>query len=163
MLVLRVDNRLVHGQIIEGWLPYTGAKHLVVVNDAMAANALCTQIMGLAVPSRVQLHVVRVAEAVEVIQRYKAQKVLVLFENVKDLLKVVQDEPLSSYKPDFWSDIKCINIGNLHHAKNKTQIMEHISVTEQEITLLKELAKKFTLDFRCIPSEKSRGLHELSL
>ena len=35
----RVDNRLVHGQVIEAWLPYTGARHLIVANDELAAQA----------------------------------------------------------------------------------------------------------------------------
>ena len=34
MLWFRVDNRLVHGQVIEGWLPYVAARHLIVANDA---------------------------------------------------------------------------------------------------------------------------------
>ena len=36
----RVDNRLIHGQVIEGWLPYTGAAHLIVANDALAEDLL---------------------------------------------------------------------------------------------------------------------------
>lgn len=34
----RVDNRLIHGQIIEAWLPFTGAKYLIVADDALAEN-----------------------------------------------------------------------------------------------------------------------------
>ena len=49
----RVDNRLVHGQVIEAWLPYTGARHLIVANDELAADALRQQIIELAVPQRI--------------------------------------------------------------------------------------------------------------
>ena len=49
----RVDNRLVHGQVIEAWLPYTGAKHLVVANDELAGDVIRQQIIELAVPHRV--------------------------------------------------------------------------------------------------------------
>ena len=49
----RVDNRLVHGQVIEAWLPYTGAKHLVVANDELATDLLRRQIVELAIPQRV--------------------------------------------------------------------------------------------------------------
>ena len=42
----RVDNRLIHGQVIEGWLPYTGAAHLIVANDALAEDLLRQQIMS---------------------------------------------------------------------------------------------------------------------
>ena len=44
MLWFRVDNRLVHGQVIEGWLPYVAARHLIVANDAMSADLLQQQV-----------------------------------------------------------------------------------------------------------------------
>ena len=56
----RVDNRLVHGQVIEAWLPYTGARHLIVANDELAADALRQQIIELAVPQRILTHFIPV-------------------------------------------------------------------------------------------------------
>ena len=53
MTWFRVDNRLVHGQVIEGWLPHLAAKHLVVANDAFASDLLRQQIAELAVPEDV--------------------------------------------------------------------------------------------------------------
>ena len=46
MTWFRVDNRLVHGQVIEGWLPHLAAKHLVVANDAFASDLLRQQSEG---------------------------------------------------------------------------------------------------------------------
>ena len=60
MLWFRVDNRLVHGQVIEGWLPYVAARHLIVANDAMSADLLQQQIVSLAVPEQVAIHFVPV-------------------------------------------------------------------------------------------------------
>ena len=53
MAWFRIDNRLVHGQVIEGWLPYLNAGHLIVANDALALDELQQQIMRLAIPGRV--------------------------------------------------------------------------------------------------------------
>ena len=58
----RVDNRLVHGQVIEAWLPYTGARHLVVANDELADDIMRQQIIELAVPQRVMTHFINVKE-----------------------------------------------------------------------------------------------------
>ncbi len=55
MIWFRIDNRLVHGQIIETWLPYTRATRLVVCNDELAKDELRQQIMLLAVPGRIQV------------------------------------------------------------------------------------------------------------
>lgn len=53
MLWFRIDNRLVHGQIIEAWLPHIRAKTLLVANDELAQDELRQEIMSLAVPSDV--------------------------------------------------------------------------------------------------------------
>ena len=63
MLWVRVDNRLVHGQVIETWLPYTNAPYLLVVNDELAADPLRQTIISLAVPARITLRVLQVKEA----------------------------------------------------------------------------------------------------
>ncbi len=159
MLIFRVDNRLIHGQIIEGWLPYMGAQHVLVVSDAMANDALYLQIISLAVPKRVNLHVVEIVHVWHVIQKLGSEKVLVLFENCQDLQKVI----FSPFAPNLVQEIAFINIGNLHHEQGKKIILPHISLSVQECELLKMLAENFTLDFRCIPSEKNRGIHELCL
>lgn len=50
MTFVRIDNRLVHGQIIETWLPFTRARTIVVANDELAADPLRQEIMSLAIP-----------------------------------------------------------------------------------------------------------------
>ena len=60
MFWARIDNRLIHGQIIETWIPYTGARQLVVANDEMAADILQQEITALAIPSGVVPHFIRI-------------------------------------------------------------------------------------------------------
>ena len=54
MTLVRIDNRLIHGQIIETWIPYTGAKIVIVADDALAADDLQQEIMSLAIPQTVE-------------------------------------------------------------------------------------------------------------
>ncbi len=61
MAFVRVDNRLVHGQIIETWLPFTRARSIVVVNDELASDFLRQEIMSLAIPAGVHIEFVQVA------------------------------------------------------------------------------------------------------
>ena len=65
MLVLvRVDCRLIHGQIIEAWVPFTRADTLLVANDDAASDTLQRSIMEMAVPPRLKVEVLGVADAV---------------------------------------------------------------------------------------------------
>ena len=55
MRFVRIDNRLVHGQVIETWLPHTRAGMIVVVNDELSGNMLRQEIMSLAIPDGVEI------------------------------------------------------------------------------------------------------------
>ena len=63
IVLLRVDDRLVHGQVVEGWLPTLGADLVVVVSDVSASDPVQSALMKMALPSGVGLLVLGVADA----------------------------------------------------------------------------------------------------
>lgn len=148
----RVDNRLVHGQVIEAWLPYTGARHLVVANDSLAVDPLRQQIVSLAVPQRVQMHFCPLGGLPDVLAQCGEEPTLVLLENCQDVAHIVQ----------MGVCLTTLNVGNLHYAPGKKQILPHVAVTDDEALLLRGLFEKGAqLDFRSVPTEKARGMDEL--
>src|SRR4051794_14680395 len=54
---IRVDNRLVHGQVVEGWLPHLKVRRVVVLDREAARNPLTRASMGLAVPQSVTFQI----------------------------------------------------------------------------------------------------------
>lgn len=146
MTWFRVDNRLVHGQVIEGWLPYVAARHLVVANNAMAQDDLRQQITLLAVPQDVETHFVML-EALSATLQACGDDALVLFEDCKDARQA----------SDAGIPMKSLNIGNLHYGPGKKQLLPHVAVSEQDSEDLRTLLnRRIQLDFRCVPSEKVR-------
>ena len=51
--LVRVDNRLVHGQILEAWVPFIKAKCIFVVDDNSASDFFCETVIRMAVPSEI--------------------------------------------------------------------------------------------------------------
>ncbi len=157
MAIIRVDNRLVHGQVIETWLPYTDTKHLFVANDALKKDFLRQQIICLAIPQRVCVHFIEIQSVIEKIKLFKQEVIFILFETLQDLQ--------SALYQDVHTLVEYINIGNLHASSQenrKKQIVPHIFVDNEQWEILEKLIQTYTLDFRSIPSERNRGWHELS-
>ncbi len=141
---VRVDNRLVHGQVIEAWLPYIGARHLLVANDELAANDIQQQIISLAVPGRVGIAFVRVEALQDVFaeQDTAMAETLVLFGNCSDARRSVEN--------GFVFDV--LNIGNLHYSPGKRQLCPHVAVSDDDEACLRFFKRRdVTLDFRCVP------------
>ena len=147
MMWFRIDNRLVHGQVIEAWLPYLRAHTLVVVNDVLAADHLQQEIMKLAIPGHITVTFTPVS-AVKKIYEHAQHTVngAVLFL-IADCLDVerMQAEGIS---------IPVLNIGNMHYAPGKEHISPHVAVSLEEKTCLKGMEATGTvLDFRSVPSD----------
>ncbi len=146
MFWFRIDNRLVHGQIIEGWLPYLDVRELIVVNDALSREGLQQQIMRLAVPGRVSLSFISVADVKKRYDLLEQSGVsgLFLMATCFDARRAKEQGVL----------MPVLNVGNLHYSPGKRQLCPHVAASEEEISCLSFLeATGTTLDFRCVPSD----------
>ncbi|MDR2050340.1 MAG: PTS sugar transporter subunit IIB [Deltaproteobacteria bacterium] len=147
MIWYRIDNRLVHGQIIESWLPYTKASVLVIANDELAEQELRREIMLMAVPSRVRTEFLRLDELLSFVEKATALKlnVLVLFADCRDARKA----------HDMGTPLLVCNVGNIHYSEGKKQLCAHIALSaDDEICLRLLQSRGVELDFRCIPADK---------
>ncbi|GAB1410812.1 PTS sugar transporter subunit IIB [Desulfovibrionales bacterium] len=143
----RIDNRLVHGQVIEAWLPHIRASILVVANDELAADELRQEILSLAVPSAVTLLCCTVKDVPRELRRLEHeqgnQRILVLFATCED----ARDAYMAGV------EFSVLNIGNLHYGPGKEQICEHIALSATDracLTYFKDNGVE--IDCRCVPS-----------
>lgn len=146
MFWVRIDNRLVHGQVIESWLPFTDARFLVVANDELAADELRQQIMSIAIPLGIDISFVPVASAQEHLAAKKLlnKDVLVLLASCADARRAFESGLV----------FQRLNLGNLHYGPGKRQLCQHIALSKEDEGCLAFLAGKgVNLDYRCIPSD----------
>ncbi len=151
VLWFRIDNRLVHGQIIEAWLPHIRAKTLLVANDELAQDELRQEIMSLAVPSDVSFLCCRVAEVASMLRQVRKnapdQNVLILFSDCAD----ARDAHMTGLP------FSLVNIGNLHYGPGKEQVCEHVALDAADRSCLKYFSEHgVEVDFRCVPSAKTK-------
>lgn len=147
MIWFRIDSRLVHGQVIEAWLPYLRAHYLVVVNDVLANDLLRQQIMQLAIPERISVifsSVSDVKDIYEQLRRNAQLAALFLVSDCRDAERIKEQGV----------DVPVLNIGNMHYAPGKEQICAHVALSPEEKDCLKHLEASGTiLDFRSVPDD----------
>ncbi|NCC23964.1 MAG: PTS mannose/fructose/sorbose transporter subunit IIB [Deltaproteobacteria bacterium] len=148
MMWVRIDNRLVHGQVIEGWVPYVRARALCVANDELSVDPLRQEIMGLAVSSDLDLLFSRVAEAARCVRdlcrRWPGVNMLILFASCTDARRAYEDG----------LEFSQVNVGNLHYAPGKRQLCSHVAVSQEDVNCLNFFVKKgLEVDFRCVPNK----------
>ncbi len=148
MFWVRVDNRLIHGQVIENWIPFTGTRTLIVINDELAKDSLRQEIMGLAVPQGIEILFSQVGDSVDLIRKKfddHLSSLFILFSRCADARQAFEKG----------LEFKSLNIGNLHYGPGKKQICSHIALSRDDRTCLNYFNKKgVDLDFRCVPHKQ---------
>lgn len=143
---VRIDNRLVHGQIIETWLPYTHAKNIIVANDAVAGDDLQQQIMSLAIPQSVSCAFCLVEELNDKIVALANGNgsTIILFSSCADVRRALD----SGFR------FNSVNIGNIHYGPGKKQISPSVALSSDDESCLHYFkGQGIELDFRCVPND----------
>lgn len=143
---VRIDSRLVHGQIIEAWLPYLKTNSIIVIDDKTAGNFIQKSVMEMSVPRTVSLTIYSFNDAVKhLIELSNFNNSLVLFSSLKDAYNMY------NYGYKFSS----LNIGNLHFCKGKKQISNTVCLDSEEIGIIKSFEEAgLKISIQSIPSEK---------
>ncbi len=145
--MIRVDDRLIHGQILESWLPYLKAQCVVVANDALAEDQFQMAILSMAVPERIKLRMVNVDSVKDLVEdpELSGKTTLVIVSSVMDAYRIVQNDAIS------WK----INLGNMRSSEADKQLMYSFWVNREDIIMLKEmLSKGVSINLQSVPREK---------
>jgi mannose/fructose/N-acetylgalactosamine-specific phosphotransferase system component IIB len=124
LVLARIDCRLIHGQVVETWVPHTKANSLVVANDDLAANLFLRSVMELAVPRGIAVHFCRLSEAAAVLAEANrnGERSILLVSSAADALALRQ----GGVRFDL------LNIGNLHFAAGKVEVTPSVFFSPED-------------------------------
>lgn len=146
MFWTRVDNRLIHGQVVEAWVPFVGARNIIVGNDELALDELQQEIMSLAIPRAVESYFLPIDKLPGDKRLTGPQRdtTLLLFSTCLDVRRAVERG----------LKLPLLNIGNLHYSNGKRQLSPSVSLGPEDESCLRFLLEKgVELDFRCVPND----------
>ena len=154
--LVRVDNRLVHGQVLEAWLPALDAHGILVADDEAAGNVLARSAMALAIPPGVNFEVLRVEAAAGLLRPGgkgpQAPRTLVLLRDVRDAVAL----------SEAGVPVPQLNLGNVHFGRGRMQVSPSVFLDAGELAALEKLSRAGTqVEVRAVPSEAPLRLPDL--
>lgn len=150
--ILRVDSRLIHGQIAVSWTNYVGADCILVAGDAFDPIVVTT--MKLGKPAGVKLVIKSVDDAIAAINSGKTDKyqLFVLVENTTDAYRLAKG----------CSVIRKINIGRTKKIEGMESLNDETHVTPKEKEMLKELVSDgCEVVLQMIPTSKAVPVQQI--
>lgn len=151
--LLRIDDRLVHGQVVEGWVKALRIQHVIVASDSVAADETQKALYCLAVPHGVELSCVPLVEAASgwKSDRWKEMRSLMLVSTPLEALKLLE----------LGSPVKTVNLGGLHFRQGRVQVLKGVSLDEQDVQSLKAMSSQgVVLEARPLPLDEPVAMEE---
>ena len=132
IVLARIDDRLIHGQVMTSWLNYTGAGKIVVIDDATAKDSFLSMIIKTLVPANIKTEVTTLEKSVEVVAALpKNEKVILLSKTPEAYVNLVKNGIA----------LEKINIGGMGARPGRKTRYRNISASEEEMNQLKELTE----------------------
>ena len=153
ILLTRIDNRLIHGQVATQWNNYVGSNLILVANDKVAADKMRQGLMDMAAPNGVDTRYFTLEKTINVIHKAAdRQKIIIICETPQDVLTLVEGGV----------PIKKVNIGNMHMSEGKRQVVGVVSVDDADVEAFRKLRELgVELEIQKVPGEPKENIEKL--
>lgn len=153
IVLTRIDNRLIHGQVATQWASSVNGNLILVANDNVAGDNFRQGLMDLAAPSFCQTRYFTLEKTINVIHRASPeQRIIIICDSPSDVLTLVKGGvPITK-----------VNIGNMHMAEGKRQVATVVAVDDRDVAAFRGLQEcGVTLEIRKVPSESAEDSSKL--
>jgi len=152
--LVRIDDRLIHGQVVLGWAKALKPDRIVVSNDRVATSSWERKFYASSVPPSLKVSFLDLEETARQLLNnlFKSESVMILFETVKDVHAVVEKGVTFSN----------VNVGGLHYRDGAVELLPFVFLTDEDRHYLRELVKRsVTLTAQDIPGNEARIINSL--
>jgi PTS system mannose-specific IIB component/fructoselysine and glucoselysine-specific PTS system IIB component len=132
IVLCRIDDRLIHGQVVIGWGRAMGIDLIILVDDQVAASDWEQELYRMAVTPEIEVRFVTMADAARQMSEWQSngKRALVLTGDLETMAA------LRASSPDV---VQRINLGGIHHRAGRRERLPFIYLTDQELRTLQGL------------------------
>ncbi|MBL1230424.1 PTS sugar transporter subunit IIB [Enterococcus sp. BWB1-3] len=147
IVLARIDDRLIHGQVMTAWLQYTGGNHIVIVDEPTAADEFTKSIISMAVPGGIDLSIAGIEDGAELLKNAPANdKIIILTKGPEAYLQLIEKGVA----------LEKIIIGGMGVNKNRSKFYKNISASDNERETFRKIVDHgVEMSIHIIPDEKA--------
>lgn len=144
---VRIDNRLLHGQVVQFWIPHLEIDHLVIADDDVASNQAMLAVYRMALPERVDLEVVPIAALPSTLERAEGRSTMVLISDVEG----------ASRAREHGFEFARLTLGNVHSLPSRERVTDSVFLARDELAALAAMRDHgVVIEIQTFPGETLR-------
>lgn len=150
----RIDDRLIHGQVVVGWGQPLDLRFIVLVDDEVASSDWEQELYRMGVPPDMEVYFDTVSSAAENLARYQddERRGLLLTGDIDTMTRLV----------DATGEIRRVNVGGIHHKPGRSQRLRYVFLSPGEEAQLRALENRgLEVSAQDVPAARPVPLNEL--
>lgn len=154
--LLRIDDRLLHGQVAFAWTKNLSINLIYVLNDVLVNDEITKMTLGIAKPYGTKLSVYAVDEGIEELKKHvnTNKNVMIIINNVKDAYRITSAIP----------EIRAVNFGGIKEKPGveSKRYTGSVTLTMEDIEICKQMREMgVAMEIKAVPDEKGKSLNEM--
>ena len=131
LVLYRIDDRLIHGQVVVGWGQPLDIRFIVLVDDEVARSEWEQELYRMGTPPEMEVYFHSVGDAIPVLDNYRTDERagMLLTGNVDAMLRLVRE-----------AGVREVNVGGIHHRADRRQRLRYVFLAPAEEQVLREMA-----------------------
>lgn len=149
--LVRIDSRLIHGQVVTDWIRAVKCERIIVASDEVASDEIRKKLLISIAPPGIKINIVSIDKAAASYfnPKYENMRVLMLFTCPQDVLRMVEKGV----------PIKAVNVGGMNFQQGKHQITAAVSVDKSDVEAFAKLHEKgVKLEIQMLSSDKKADM-----
>lgn len=155
IVLARIDDRLIHGQVMTAWVQYTGGNEIVIADDEVAKDPFLSAVITGAVPKRLKAEAMTVENAADYLKREQNnenKKFIVLAKGPKTYESLIRQGV----------EIREINLGGMGSKSGRSKLYKNISASDEEREVFCRLMKeKVHVYIQVVPNMETAELGKM--
>jgi mannose/fructose/N-acetylgalactosamine-specific phosphotransferase system component IIB len=154
ILLTRIDDRLIHGQVVEGWVNYLKATCILVADDTVAVNPVQRSILEISAPEGLTVIIGSVDDICRKLSTASLvkERAILLFSNPRDVLAALG------------AGLACtsVNLGGMHFVPGKRKILDVLAVDDADEDAFRKIMQRgVKIEVQTVPTEKPQPLEKV--
>jgi len=155
MIFVRIDDRLIHGQVVTAWVKHLDISKIIIVDDDVYKDDFLKKVLYMVSPPGIKLEIFSTVMFQNVNQTEKKDEHTMILIKTPQVAKFIYDKVIK---------FKELNIGGMGAKPGRKVLYRNVSISPEELEILKELVEEgVKVYYQAVPSDKPIDIHEIDL
>jgi len=147
LVLVRIDDRLIHGQVVTAWIKHTKGNRILIIDDKLVNDRMMQRVLKAAAPPGISVEVLAIADATALLKEDSPPgECIIILVKTPDVLEKLVDSGV---------ELKKIILGGMGNNPQRKRYGKSFSASDDEVACIKRMMEKgIVAEIQMVPDDK---------